>query len=91
MICAYCIPSLSFFYLFDMDNLAKMTLKLCDLCVSEAHSEVWKQDDWTHSCFTNNIAPYTMSRKKDRRSQISPLLLPSQSKKDLSAIANNPK
>lgn len=57
MICAYCIPSLSFFYLFDIDNLAKMTLKLCDLCVSEAHGEVWKQDDWTHSCFTNNIAP----------------------------------
>lgn len=45
MICAYSIPSPSFFYLFDMDNLAKMTLKLCDLCVSEAHSEVWKQDD----------------------------------------------
>lgn len=57
MICAYSIPSLSFFYPFDMRSLAKMTLKLCDFCVSEVHSEVWKQEDWTHRSFTGNITP----------------------------------
>lgn len=57
MICAYSIPSLSFFYPFDMRSLAKMTLKLCDFCVSEVHGEVWKQEDWTHRSFTGNITP----------------------------------